>query len=151
MLLNRRSFCRDMIAGVGATGLGLHTLGSLDATLAARGDQANPLANRLPAQSDWFLNGRYGLMISFSVYSLLGRGSWAIYLEQIPVHEYRKLLYQFNPTSFSAKDWVQLAKDAGQKYVTFVAKHRDGFSMFNTRLSDFSSCTRPSGETSALN
>jgi alpha-L-fucosidase len=54
-------------------------------------------------------------------------------------------MYRFNPTAFSAREWVQLAKDSGQKYVTFVAKHRDGFSMFNTEFSDFSIMRTPFG------
>lgn len=134
-----------MIAGVGGAGLGLHAFGSTGATLGGHDDQTNRHSESLSVQNDWFSESRYGLMISFSVYSLLSRGSWAIYLEQIPVHEYRKLIYQFNPTEFSAKEWVQLAKDSGQKYLTFVAKHRDGFSMFDTKLSDFSIMHTPFG------
>jgi alpha-L-fucosidase len=145
MLLNRRMFCRDIIAGAGAAGLGLHTFGSSAATLGDHDGQSNRQSGSLSVQNSWFREGRYGLMISFSVYSLLERGSWGIYLEQIPVHEYKKLMFRFNPTAFNAKEWVQLAKDSGQKYLTFVAKHRDGFSMYDTKLSDFSIMHTPFG------
>jgi hypothetical protein len=59
MLLNRRRFCRDVFAGVGAAGLGLHTVGSPGATLGGQEGQTDPLTDRFSAQSDWLLNGRY--------------------------------------------------------------------------------------------
>jgi alpha-L-fucosidase len=138
--LNRRNFCR--VATASALGLGWKGRGIGQRLIA---ESSPTLSEVATGRSNWFVEGRYGLMISFSVYALLGRGSWAIYLEQIPVHEYKKLMLRFNPVAFSARDWVQLAIDAGQKYLTFVAKHRDGFSMFATRLSDFSIMNSPFG------
>ena len=33
--------------------------------------------------------------------------------------------------------WAKAAKDAGMKYVVFTTKHHDGFSMFDTKLTDY--------------
>lgn len=125
-------------------GLELYESKTTQAMLTAK----NPVfgdSDSSPKRRKWFTEARYGLMISFSVYALLGRGSWAIYLDQIPVHEYKQLMFRFNPKRFNAKEWVQLAVDAGQRYLTFVAKHRDGFCLFDTRLSDFSIMHSPFG------
>ena len=55
----------------------------------------------------------------------------------IPVAEYRALALQFNPTSFSARDIVALAKAAGMKYIVITARHHDGFAMFDSKANSF--------------
>jgi alpha-L-fucosidase len=64
-------------------------------------------------------------------------GEWVQHDARIPVAEYALLARQFNPTKFSADDWVALAKQAGMRYVVPVAKHHDGFAMFASKASPF--------------
>ena len=40
----------------------------------------------------------------------------------IPVKEYEQLAKQFNPVKFDAEEWVQLAKDAGMKYIVITSQ-----------------------------
>lgn len=63
--------------------------------------------------------------------------------EKIPVPEYEKLVPQFNPVDFNARAWVQLAADAGQKYMVITSRHHDGFSMFDTALSQYKITNTP--------
>lgn len=56
-----------------------------------------------------------------------------------PVDVYDNLYKQWKPDAFDAKTWVQLAKDAGQKYMIFLVKHHDGFCLYDTKLTDFRS------------
>src|SRR5678815_706735 len=67
---------------------------------------------------EWFENARFGLFIHWGVYSVLGDGEWVMNQRQIPIRSYEKLPALFNPVAFDAKAWVQLAKDAGMKYIT---------------------------------
>jgi len=62
---------------------------------------------------------------------------------QIPAEEYDNLYKQFNPVKFDAEQWVQIAKDAGMKYLVFTSKHHDGFSMFYSKLTDYKITNSP--------
>jgi hypothetical protein len=46
-----------------------------------------------------FRKMRFGMFIHWGIYSLLERGEWVMYHEKIPIHEYEKLMNQFNPPS----------------------------------------------------
>ncbi len=65
-----------------------------------------------------------------------GRGS-------IPAEEYDNLYKQFDPVKFNADEWIQLAKDAGMKYLVFTSKHHDGFSMFDSKLTEYKITNSP--------
>ena len=43
----------------------------------------------------------------------------------------------FYPVKFNADDWVTMAKNAGMKYIVITSKHHDGFSMFDSKYTDY--------------
>ena len=53
-----------------------------------------------------------------------------------PTEVYDSLYKRWKPDKFDAKAWVQVAKDAGQKYMIFLVKHHDGFCLYDTKLTD---------------
>jgi len=55
----------------------------------------------------------------------------------IPVEVYDNLYKEFNPVEFDAREWVEIAKAAGMQYMVFTTKHHDGFSMFDSKLTDY--------------
>jgi alpha-L-fucosidase len=85
----------------------------------------------------WFQDARFGMFIHWGLYALLAKHEWIMHIEKIAVPEYEKLVAQFNPTNFNAEEWVSIAADAGQKYMVFTSRHHDGFSMYDTALSDY--------------
>ena len=50
---------------------------------------------------------------------------------------YENLQTTFNPVKFNPEKWVAAAKKAGMKYMIFTTKHHDGFSMFDTKQTDY--------------
>ena len=96
---------------------------------------------------EWFREAKYGLFIHWGLYAIpagewkgkrsLGLGEWIMNRSQIPVREYAPLAKQFNPVKFNADAWVQLAQDAGMKYIVITSKHHDGFAIFKSKVSPY--------------
>ena len=95
-----------------------------------------PSDDNLKARA-WFKDARFGLFIHWGVYSVLGDGEWVMNNQNISIEEYEKLPSFFNPVYFDAEEWVLMAKDAGMKYITITSRHHDGFSMFDSKASDY--------------
>ena len=90
-----------------------------------------------PEGLKWFQDAKFGMFIHWGLYSILARGEWVMHHEKIPVPEYERLVPQFNPVKFNADEWVSIAGDAGQRYMVITSRHHDGFSMYDTALSDY--------------
>ncbi|MGD7654260.1 MAG: alpha-L-fucosidase [Verrucomicrobiales bacterium] len=96
-----------------------------------------------------FDEGNYAMFIHWGLYSQLankvdgktyyGIGEWIMNknMAGIPIAEYKELARTFNPVKFDAKEIVQLAKDAGMKYIIITSKHHDGFAMYDSAVNDF--------------
>ena len=87
----------------------------------------------------WWQEARFGMFIHWGVYSIPARGEWLMYQEHVPFSEYAALANQFNPKDFNPKEWVARAKEAGMKYVVLTTRHHDGFCLFDSKVSDFTS------------
>jgi alpha-L-fucosidase len=85
-----------------------------------------------------FQDMKYGLFVHWGIYSILGDGEWVMFNKKIPYQSYSRLAAGFfNPQDFNAKEWVQIVKAAGMKYITITSRHHDGFSMFRTKASPY--------------
>ena len=94
---------------------------------------------------EWFREAKYGLFIHWGLYAIPagewkgkripGIGEWIMNRAKIPVAEYEQLAKQFNPVKFNADEWVQLAIDAGMKYIVITSKHHDGFALYDSKVS----------------
>jgi hypothetical protein len=86
---------------------------------------------------------RFGMFIHWGPVSLKGTEIGWSRGREIPVEEYDNLYLEFNPVNFDADAWVQLAKDAGMKYIIFTSKHHDGFCMWDTKYNDYNIMNSP--------
>ncbi|MGZ8537680.1 MAG: alpha-L-fucosidase [Flavisolibacter sp.] len=84
-----------------------------------------------------FQDMKFGMFIHWGASSVLGAGEWVMHNRNIKVNDYKQLLNFFNPNDFNAKEWVATAKDAGMKYITFITRHHDGFSNWDTKASEW--------------
>src|SRR5499427_234169 len=112
---------------------------------------AQPVRKDPPKTQDeklqWFREAKFGLFIHWGLYAIpagewkgqpiAGIGEWIMNRAKIPVKEYEQLATQFNPVKFNAEAWVQMAQDAGMKYIVITSKHHDGFAMYHSAVSKY--------------
>lgn len=80
----------------------------------------------------------FGMFVHFGLYSIVGRGEWALYSCELDPVEYSKLPRRFNPDPDWAVELVKTAKAAGCKYITLTTRHHDGFSLYDSSpISDY--------------
>lgn len=96
---------------------------------------------------------KFGLFMHWGTYSQWGIvESWSLcpedesWTQRKPEHgksyneyvkNYENLQTTFNPVEFNPQKWADATKKAGMKYVVFTTKHHDGFTMFDTKESDY--------------
>ena len=102
--------------------------------------------NQSPKEAalSWFKDARFGLFIHWGPATLYGKGEWVMFNDKIPYYEYEENTKKFKGEKFNAQDYVDLAISAKMKYITFVAKHHDGFALWDTKASDYNSVDYPS-------
>jgi alpha-L-fucosidase len=103
------------------------------------------------ARMQWWREARFGMFIHWGLYAILAgewkgetnHAEWIRTTAQIPLEEYDQLVARFNPVQFDAEAWVQMAKDAGMKYIVITSKHHDGFCLFDSKHTDFDVMSTP--------
>lgn len=107
----------------------------------------------LQERLEWFKDQKLALMMHWGPYSQIGLvESWALsdgdgdwsrddldWVEDTEEfkREYFDLNKTFNPIRFQPEVWADLASEGGFKYLIFTTKHHDGFSMWDTKETDY--------------
>lgn len=95
----------------------------------------------------WWLDAKFGLFIHWGPVSVAGteigwsrageRRGFGSKGSEVPTERYDNLYKEFNPVNYDPSAWVAIAKAAGMKYIVLVARHHDGFSLWDTKASDY--------------
>ena len=93
----------------------------------------------------WWTDARFGMFIHFGLYAVPARHEWVKSNERISDEQYREYFETFNPSRFDAKAWAKAAKNAGMKYAVLTSRHHEGFSLFDTKFSDYKITNTPFG------
>ena len=95
-------------------------------------------------RAQWFRDAKFGVFIHWNPSSLVGKEiSWC--REGLGREKYDALYKEFKGEHFNAAEWVRLFHESGIRYAVFVPKHHDGFSMFDTKTSDYNVMHSPFG------
>jgi len=103
----------------------------------------------------WFRGAKYGMFLCFGLSTYKNRDlSWPICdVRKSPdagkgkysAAEWTKWAEEMALADFDARTLVRHAEDAGMKYIVVVAKHHDGFHMWDTEFSEFNITNTPFG------
>ena len=85
----------------------------------------------------WFHDARFGMFIHWGVYAVPGRGEWYMNQGKVPQATYKAFAKGFTAAKYDPQAWAALAKEAGMKYVVLTAKHHDGFTLYDSAVSDW--------------
>jgi alpha-L-fucosidase len=124
----------------------------------SRVPQLKETAEQRDARMQWWRDAKFGMFLHWGPVSLSGKElgwgrnanrPWDISGVQTPRNSdpvYDNLYKQFNPVKFNADLWVKIAQDAGMKYMVIICKHHDGFSMFDSKLTEYDIMATPYGK-----
>jgi len=97
----------------------------------------------------WFEQARFGMFIHWGLSSLprRARGPSGGVLGQklLDADTYAPTARRFRPTNFDPDAWVASAKEAGMKYMVLTTRGHDGFCIFDSKVSDFTSVKTTAG------
>ena len=114
-----------------------------------RADWNSLSAYRVP---EWYKDAKFGIFIHWGIYSVPAFGNeWYsrnMYIQGSPEFEHHRKTYGdqkdfgykdfiplFKAERFEPKEWAELFKKAGARYVVPVAEHHDGFQMYDSEIS----------------
>jgi alpha-L-fucosidase len=103
----------------------------------------------------WFRDAKYGMFIHFGLSTYENAElSWGICKTRkapdvgsgpYPKSVWTKWAEEFELPKFNARKLVSYAKNSGMKYIVVIAKHHDGFHMWDTAFSEFKITNTPFG------
>lgn len=114
-------------------------------------------ASNYASQEDlqWFKEAKYGMFISFGLSTYVNKElSWGIISDRVlpdgsskqkmyPREEWTSWADSMRLENFSKENLVRIIKESGVKYMVVIAKHHDGFHLWDTQYSDFKSTNSP--------
>jgi alpha-L-fucosidase len=156
----RRSFLKQFgaagaaaLAATKAEGLSMPAGGGAQAPAAvgAQASQSAPTATdqkqiaTREARMAWWHEAKFGMFIHWGLYSIIGQHEWVKEHEGVPIPQYEILAKHHHPKPNAARDWAQLARRAGQKYMVMTTKHHEGFCNWDTKLTDYNAMKQGPG------
>ena len=96
----------------------------------------------IPEGWRWFAEARYGLFIHWGPYAQHERGEQVLFREQLDQNQYTQAACAWQPKYFDARQWAKTAVDGGFRYAVLTTRHHDGFCLWDTRTTDYSSAAQ---------
>ena len=96
----------------------------------------------------WWRDAKFGMFIHYGIYSGLagefkgkkGGAEWLQSNLRLDTDSYAaEALPLFKPAPGCTDAWAELAKQAGCQYMVLTSKHHDGFALFDSAVSDYTS------------
>lgn len=99
----------------------------------------------IPEYWRWFNEARFGLFIHWGAYAAIGRGEQSLFREHLDQVEYARNAFAWNPRRYDAKRWAEIAANAGMRYAVLTTRHHDGFCLWDSQYTDYTSAKQAAG------
>lgn len=93
----------------------------------------------VPDKFKWFPEARYGMFIHWGPYAQYGHGEQALFRDHLDPVKYERRACLWNPKSFEPREWAKTAKAAGMKYACLTTRHHDGYCLWDSAYTDYTS------------
>src|SRR5699024_12370095 len=87
----------------------------------------------------WFVEACFGLFVHFRLYAISDRHEWVMTREKHSPEDYERYADLFDPDRFDAHQIARTAREAGMRYAVLTTKHHEGFFLFDSALTDYTS------------
>ena len=128
---------------------------NVDAVIARGPYQANWPSLEKYQVPEWYLDAKFGIFIHWGVYSVpafdsewyprnmykRGEAAFQHHLDAFGPQSkfgYKDFIPRLHAEKFDARQWAELFRKAGAKYVVPVAEHHDGFPMYDCSFTEWS-------------
>jgi len=121
-------------------------------------EELRPTLFASEAEMEWWTDARFGIFVHWGPSSMLECSmSWGRHgprpqhstdgkvIKGIPQEVYDNQYKLLEAADFNADEWIKLVKDSGAKYFLFTTKHHDGFSTFDSKVTDYDIMNTPFG------
>jgi alpha-L-fucosidase len=101
-----------------------------------------------PPHSDpreWFPEARFGMFIHWGAYAIHGRGEQVLFRERLNQREYVEAACRWDPEKCDMREWAAVARDAGMKYAVLTTRHHDGFCLWDSKVTDYTTASQAAG------
>lgn len=99
----------------------------------------------IPAHWSWFNDARFGLFVHWGPYACWGRGEQVLIRELVDQREYARRACAWTPRHADPRAWARTARQAGCRYAVLTTRHHDGFCLWDSRLTDYSTARQAAG------
>jgi alpha-L-fucosidase len=96
----------------------------------------------IPEKWRWFNEARYGMFIHWGAYSQYARGEQVLFREHLDQSEYARAACAWNPRFYNPREWAEVARAGGFRYAVMTTRHHDGFCLWNTRTTNYSTAAQ---------
>ena len=93
----------------------------------------------------WFREAAFGLFIHWGAYAQYGRGEQVLFREHLDQAEYARAACAWQPRNFDAAAWARAAREAGCRYAVLTTRHHDGFCLWDSKLTDYTTAAQAAG------
>ena len=99
----------------------------------------------VPQAHAWFPQNRYGVFIHWGPYAVLGHGEQSLFRDHLPQDEYARMACAWNPAHYNPAEWAQTFRKAGFRYACLTTRHHDGYCLWGTNTTNYSSARQAPG------